>query len=1061
MLKTWLASGTGHTATISAASGELVTGQADDLASFSSRGPNTTVPDIMVPSVSAPGVSIYAAYADQHFGHDVTGPAPSDYAFLQGTSMSSPHVAGAGALLKSAHPTWTPDNIRSALMLTATSDMKKENGETPADIFDMGSGRIRVDLAAATGLLMDETEANYQAANPSSGGDPKTLNIPSMGNTTCAGSCVWERTFTATKDGTWTTSAVIDSSDISVSITPENFSILAGDSQTVTITAQINGLNTGYQAAGVVTLTPADETVPTANLPLFLTVNSIDLPEKFDLEVHRDAGSIVFRNTLAMEVSEFSARLFGLSKATTTDLSVGQDSDVGDWEDDLTDGISTTWFTLAEASQFLYVAISNAEATDFDLRVGIDADGDGLPSSDEVLCQASSSASNEVCEIPEVDAGEYWVTVQNVTASAPEAIDGFTLVNGYVPTESTDNFSLAAEESSDAPASFDIRLAWSDEMEEGDIFIGAFDVATDASEENAGNLGSTIVVMTRKEDDVWLSVDNDNPAVGDTVTYTVNVLANMTDEDVAYTVETNIPSGIQIDPASLVASSGTASIISGGIDGVNINWSGVREGLLGVEPTYVVSDNGIDASCVMPDFGQGSGYIDLPGLGINAQPLDGDSVKATFNIATPFLGKTYSTFTINDDGFVAFDGGYGGRPWINQLLPTGAQPNNLVAPFWRDMQLDTANGSAAYVATGGPFVLIEFTNMRHWAFYNGTPAADDVLNFEVVINRVNGDIMYGYNNVTHNVGDALRQTIGWENATGTSGANIIYSGSQGLIGTVADITTGLIICNRLQAPDFSPATVTFSGVVTEAAAGATLTAMVESDSTNIDAQTETSSIDVNVQSNLMVSAIEDATVAEEGTVSGIVVEYTDNDAVGNTITVTSDNGTASNISGNESGATFDITPNLDFNGDMIVTVTVTDNEKPADSVSTNFTVAVTAVNDAPVTDATASQSFNSGVSTLALTAVASDVDGDDLTYSWSQTSGPSVSITDSSSANATVSNANAETAILTFEVTVSDGVLTATATISVNVVEKNNGSSGSMGFLLLFLGIPLLFRRRS
>ena len=87
--------------------------------------------------------------------------------------MSSPHVAGAGALLMQQHPDWTPAEIQSALMLTATTAVLKEDGASPADPFDMGSGRIQARAANAAGLVLDETIANYMAADPATGGDPK------------------------------------------------------------------------------------------------------------------------------------------------------------------------------------------------------------------------------------------------------------------------------------------------------------------------------------------------------------------------------------------------------------------------------------------------------------------------------------------------------------------------------------------------------------------------------------------------------------------------------------------------------------------------------------------------------------------------------------------------------------------------------------------------------------------------------------------------------------------------------------------------------------------------
>lgn len=116
---------------------------------------------MIAPSIAAPGVSIFAAYADDQSDAFKENPDPSDYGFLSGTSMASPHVAGALTLLASIHPEWTPAEVQSALMLTADQDTFKEDGVTPSDFFDMGAGYANVEAAAKTGLVMDETYVNY------------------------------------------------------------------------------------------------------------------------------------------------------------------------------------------------------------------------------------------------------------------------------------------------------------------------------------------------------------------------------------------------------------------------------------------------------------------------------------------------------------------------------------------------------------------------------------------------------------------------------------------------------------------------------------------------------------------------------------------------------------------------------------------------------------------------------------------------------------------------------------------------------------------------------------
>ena len=116
----------------SAAFAKIIKKQEEDiLASFSSRGPVTYNWEIK-PDVLAPGVAIESTI-------------PGGYLRLQGTSMASPHVAGAAALLKQAHPDWTPGQIKAVLMNTSKPLMNKDNQVYAT--YEQGAGRIQLDEA--------------------------------------------------------------------------------------------------------------------------------------------------------------------------------------------------------------------------------------------------------------------------------------------------------------------------------------------------------------------------------------------------------------------------------------------------------------------------------------------------------------------------------------------------------------------------------------------------------------------------------------------------------------------------------------------------------------------------------------------------------------------------------------------------------------------------------------------------------------------------------------------------------------------------------------------------
>jgi len=208
-------------------------GWADIIAQGSSRGPFELV-DILVPEVSAPGTNILAAYNTPGVMPPYGGVGEvAEIDLMSGTSMSSPHAAGSALLLMDLFPDWTPLEIKSAIVMSAYDDTTvKEDGATPTDPFDDGNGRIDMTKAALIGLVMDETVANFENADPAAGGDVKTLNIPSYQNSQCVGLCSFSRTFTAVVDADY--EVIIDAPEgVEIVATPANFSILKGEEQTI------------------------------------------------------------------------------------------------------------------------------------------------------------------------------------------------------------------------------------------------------------------------------------------------------------------------------------------------------------------------------------------------------------------------------------------------------------------------------------------------------------------------------------------------------------------------------------------------------------------------------------------------------------------------------------------------------------------------------------------------------------------------------------------------------------------------------------------------------------
>ena len=236
------------------AQGTATPAQADVMASFSSRGPQG---DWIKPDVTAPGVQVLAGWTAQP---DQTtadnGPPGLLFAAIAGTSMSSPHSAGVSALVKAAHPTWTPEEIKSALMTSAVQDVVKEDGVTPAGVFDDGAGSIRADRAVNPTLVFNETYADFVAA----GSDTLhriDLNLASIDATTMSGSVTTHRTAINVSGANKTLDAqVVQPAGVTITVNNGRALIMrAGATLTFPITIDAPNVANG-QYTGSITLVP-------------------------------------------------------------------------------------------------------------------------------------------------------------------------------------------------------------------------------------------------------------------------------------------------------------------------------------------------------------------------------------------------------------------------------------------------------------------------------------------------------------------------------------------------------------------------------------------------------------------------------------------------------------------------------------------------------------------------------------------------------------------------------------------------------------------------------------
>ncbi len=609
-----------------------------------------------------------------------------------------------------------------------------------------------------------------------------------------------------------------------ISVNPISFTLPAGGTQAIQVTADVSAEPKNDWIMGALTFTPDVTSTVAAHFPVTVIPSTGVFPTEVTINTRRNTGSQDVTDLMALEITDLSTVLHGLTKADQTVAYLPQDSANGEVYDDPSDGATWIMTTVGPGTVRLVAEIIESEASDVDLFVGLDLNGDMTPQENEQVCSSATAIALEKCDISNPAEGEYWILFQNWTSSSVGATDRIVLASAVVAGDQG-NWMVDGPSAVTELDPFDLTITWDlmDAMA-GDRYYGAFDFGPDPAHPDI--IGRIAVDLIRLPDDVTKSASpSDGVQAGDTVTFTVSINPNVTPTDLNYSVIDAIPAGTTLVPGSISVSDGTFGVV-----GNYIYWNVDR-----MKPTfgYNITTNASDPMCDTP-FG---GYVNLQAFSIFPQAsITGDTQAWTaFTSGDPinFYGQAYTGASFTDDGFMIFNpsSNYGGSPWTAQTIPDTALPNNLLAALWDDFEIfyspPPTNTGVSLATAGANIFVIEYDNIE---FYNGSA---DNFDFEIVGSRAVDDLpgayeyVVAYDNLNGDLsGDAV--TIGVENATGTAGNALVNAGDVSGV-----ISNGFMVCFDYVAQGATPVTMTYQVTVDSGVPlGSTLTNVVSSVTNN-------------------------------------------------------------------------------------------------------------------------------------------------------------------------------------------------------------------------------------
>lgn len=361
------------------------------MAGSSSRGPNKGDGNILKPDITAPGTDIIAAYtadavsanerADLVAGNIVGRPGAN---MISGTSMASPHVAGAAALLKQQNPTWSPSAIKSALMTSALQSVKLASGAVDNDRWGYGAGHLNPNAALSTSVVYDITGAQYDAYN--AGTLPGlSLNLASITAANLLGSTNVTRRITNTGASAVTLAATATVAGFTVTVSPPSLTLAPGASANFSVNIARTDAPFNSFRFGKLTWAGDGQTIVSP-----LTARASSLVAYSGIDDTRAIGTRIFTVGTGF-TGPMVTSPSGMVPAVRTSGAVAENREV------CTDLVVPNG-ALAVRAQLFNSETQDGAATDLDLEIrnaaGTVVGSSGGESSDELVSLTSPAAGN-------------------------------------------------------------------------------------------------------------------------------------------------------------------------------------------------------------------------------------------------------------------------------------------------------------------------------------------------------------------------------------------------------------------------------------------------------------------------------------------------------------------------------------------------------------------------------------------------------------------------------------------------------------------------------------------